>query len=72
MTLEKDKNLKENIFFELFVIFVIVFSVPIGVKTYNGVPPQLIGNNQFTRLCNNLIFSFEILQEYFPSSVIFF
>ena len=40
---ERLKNLKENIFFELFVIFVIVFSgILIGVKTYNGVPPQLI------------------------------
>ena len=67
MTLrERLKNLKENIFFELFVIFVIVFSgILIGVKTYNGVPPQLIETINSLDYAITLFFLFEILVRIF-------
>ena len=67
MTLrERLKNLKENIFFELFVIFVIVFSgILIGVKTYNGVPPQVIETINSLDYAITLFFLFEILVRIF-------
>jgi len=44
MTLrESFKNIKENIFFEIFVIFIIVVSgITIGIKTYDEIPLSTI------------------------------